>query len=66
MIRAYNKIIPGFVVQQYKLDKKGKYICIEQSFTAGDEIERENENGDPVEIDMSKEVYQPLEMEQPK
>lgn len=65
-IQAYSKTTVGFVTQQYMLNKDGKYICIEQFFTASDEVSRENQNGDPVDIDTSKEEYQPMDMEQPK
>ena len=62
-IQAYSKITVGFVTQQYMLNKEGKYICIEQYFTAGEQVDRENEEGEPVKIDVSQEVYQELEIE---
>lgn len=65
-IQAYSKTTVGFVTQQYMLNKDGKYICIEQFFTAGDEVSRENQDGDPVDIDTSKEEYHPFDMEQPE
>ena len=65
-IQAYSKTTVGFVTQQYMMNREGKYICIEQSFTAGDQVDRENQDGDPVQIDTSKEVYQPMDMEQPE
>jgi len=65
-IQAYSKTTVGFVTQQYMLNKDGKYICIEQFFTAGDEVSRENQDGDPVDIDTSKEEYQSMDMEQPE
>lgn len=64
MIEAYSKITTGFVTQQYLLNRDGKYVCIEQFFTAGDQVARENEDGDTVEVDTTKEVYQPFDMEQ--
>lgn len=66
MIQAYSKITVGFVTQQYMLNREGKYICIEQFYTAGDGVSREDQDGDPVQIDINKEVYQTLDMEQPK
>lgn len=65
-IQAYSKITVGFVTQQYMMNREGKYICIEQFFTSGDEVSRENQDGDPVDIDTSKEEYQPMDMEQPE
>ena len=43
-----------------------KFVCIEQDFVAGDQVDREDENGDPVEIDISEEVYQEFDMEEVK
>jgi len=61
----YHKITTGFVTQTFGIDEDGKFSCTEQSFTAGDEVDRENEFGDPIEIDTTKENYQPFEMVQP-
>lgn len=66
MVEAYSKITTGFVTQQYLLNRNKKYVCFEQYFTAGDQVNRENEDGDPVEVDTSKEVYQSYDMEQPR
>ena len=65
-IQAYQKVTIGFVVQNYMMNKQGKYICIEQSFEAGEQVTREDNNGDHLEIDTTKEVYQPMEMLQPR
>ena len=65
-IQAYSKTTVGFVTQQYILNKEGNYVCIEQFFTAGDIVERNNDDGDIVQIDTTKEVYQEFDMEQPK
>lgn len=65
-IQAYSKTTVGFVTQRYIMNKEGKYICIEQFFTAGDQIDRENKDGNSVEIDVTKEVYQEFNMEQPQ
>lgn len=59
----YNKITVGFVSQQYD-SETGK--CIFQEFIAGDEIEYEDENGNPVEDFPENEEYFPFEMEQPE
>ena len=64
-MKTYKKIIIGFVVQEFK-QKKGKFVCLKQEFVAGDQIDYENDNGDTVEIDESKEIYFPMEMVQPE
>jgi hypothetical protein len=64
MIEKYNKITPGFVTQRFERRDK-KFICIEQSFTAGDPVDRENEQGEPVDVDVRDEQYQPFNMVQP-
>ena len=64
MIHKYNKITPGFVTQAFE-KKNDKYVCVEQSFTAGDQVDRENEQGEPVAVDARKEQYQPFDMVQP-
>jgi hypothetical protein len=58
-----NKITPGFVIQVYDTDM-GK--CIEQSFIAGDQVDYEDQDGDPVDWREQPEAYQPMEMVQPK
>ena len=40
MIDKYNTITPGFVTQAFE-KKNDKYVCVEQSFTAGDQVDRE-------------------------
>ena len=65
-IQAYSKTTVGFATQQYILNKDNQYICIEQFFTAGDIVERNNDDGDIIDIDTTKEVYQEFDMEQPK
>jgi hypothetical protein len=55
-----DKITVGFVIQTY--DKKGN--CIKQEFVAGDQVDWENEVGEP--IDPPKHTYFPLDMIQPK
>jgi hypothetical protein len=58
-----NKITTGFVVQTYDTET-GR--CIDQSFIAGDQVDYEDENGDPVDWREAPDAYQPLEMVQPK
>ena len=64
-IQAYSKTTVGFVTQQYIL-KDDKYICLEQFFTAGDIVERNDDDGDIVEIDTTKEIYQEFNMQRPE
>ncbi len=64
MIDKYNKITPGFVTQAFE-KKNDKFVCVEQSFTAGDQVDRENDNGEPVAVDIREEQYQPFDMAQP-
>jgi len=63
--KIYHKITTGFVTQTFGIDEDGKFSCTEQNFTAGDEVDRENEFDEPIEIDTTKENYQPFEMVQP-
>lgn len=64
MIEKYNKITPGFVTQIFH-KKDEKFVCVEQSFTAGDPVDRENENGEVVDVDVREEQYEPFDMVQP-
>ena len=64
-MNKYNKITVGFVVQEYK-ERNGEMVCNHQYFVAGDEVDREDKDGEPVEVDTSKEVYQLFEMVQPR
>jgi hypothetical protein len=60
----YIKFTYGFVAQRFE-EQNGKFVCIEQSFSAGDQVSREDINGDPVEIHDTNETYFPFNMEQP-
>jgi len=65
-VKQYCKFVSGYVAQQY-IRKGTRFVCISQNFVAWDhEISREDESGVPVSIDDSKEVYFPMNMEQPK
>jgi hypothetical protein len=64
MIEKYNKITPGFVTQAFE-KRDEKFICVEQEFKAGDPVDRENEQGEAVDVDVRDEVYQPFHMVQP-
>ena len=58
----FNKITVGFVVQKYKTMGNGSHVCIGQEFVAGDQVDYENLNGEPVTVDTLKENYQPFDM----
>ena len=57
----FRKITTGFVIQNYEDGK-----CVSQEFVAGDEVEYEDETGDPVDFPDYSEEYQPFDMVQPK
>jgi len=63
-METYNKITVGFVTQKY-ITVSGKHICISQEFIAGDQVDRENSEGQPVKINTTKEEYQCFDMKQP-
>ena len=65
-MRKYNKITVGFVCQEYKENQDGEMVCNHQYFVASDQVDREDKDGEPVEVDSSKEVYQPFSMVQPE
>jgi hypothetical protein len=58
-----NKITTGFVIQTYDTET-GR--CVEQSFVADDQVDYEDQNGDPVGWQEQPEAYQPFDMVQPK
>lgn len=57
----YYKITFGWVQQEF--DDEGN--CISQTFYAGDTVEYEDENGNPIEAP-ENEKYHPFDMVQPK
>ena len=57
----YDKNMVGFVVQSYRDGE-----CVRQEFIASDEVSREDPaTGESIEVDVTAERYQPLEMVQP-
>ena len=59
-MQKFTKITTGFVTQSYEKNTDGKFICTEQAFIAGDQIDYEDTEGNaitPPEHD-----YQPFEM----
>jgi hypothetical protein len=55
----FKKFVTGFVIQNY--DTNGK--CTSQEFVAGDEVEWEDSNGEPISTPPHQ--YQPFNMVQP-
>ena len=54
-----NKTTPGFVIQQFDTETRR---FISQEFIAGDEVDFEDEDGEPVD---SFDEYLPFDMTQP-
>jgi hypothetical protein len=54
-----HKITTGFVIQVFDAET-GR--CVEQSFVAGDDVQYEDLNGNPVDWREAKGAYQPFEM----
>jgi hypothetical protein len=65
MFPEHNKITRGFTIQRFITFPDGTMICQDQEFVAG-EVDYENMDGETIEVDTSKEVYCPFNMEQPK
>jgi len=59
-MNKFTKITVGFVVQTFKKDDKGRFVCSRQEFIAGDECEYEDAEGNP--IDTPDYEYQPYNM----
>lgn len=63
---AYKKVTIGFVVQDFVKNDDGSAVCVSQSFIASDQVEYEDELGEPVEVDTGKEICYPFDMIQPQ
>jgi mannosyltransferase OCH1-like enzyme len=66
-IEKFNKITTGFVIQTYKKNIYGEFVCTGQNFVASDEVEYEYEDADGnieqfTENDIPSHEYQPFEM----
>jgi len=60
----HKKITTGFVIQDYVTIGR-KHICTNQEFIAGDQVDYEDKAGNPVNVDVEKEQYQPFNMQNP-
>ena len=58
-----HKKTTGFVIQVFDTET-GR--CVEQSFVAGDDVQYEDECGEPVDWREANGAYQPFEMVQPE
>ena len=56
----FNKITIGFVVQAFKKNAEGKFVCTHQEFIAGDQCDYEDVQGNL--IDPPDYEYQPYNM----
>jgi hypothetical protein len=56
----FNKVTTGFVIQKYRKNSAGRFVCINQEFIAGDDVQFENLKGDPIEA--PEHDYQPFNM----
>lgn len=56
----FTKITVGFVVQTFKKNDKGKFVCTRQEFIAGDQCDYEDAEGNPIEPPDHE--YQPYDM----
>jgi hypothetical protein len=64
-METYTKVTIGFVTQTFTKKDDGNFICTDQEFIAGDEVNYEDDMGDAVEVDTSKELYQDMSMRSP-
>jgi len=65
-MKTHKKIITGFVVQDYITLSNGTTVCQSQEFIAGDQVDYEDKDGNPVKVDTVKEVCCSFEMVKPK
>lgn len=59
-MEKFTKITVGFVTQSYEKDAEGKFICTEQEFISGDQVDYENTDGNA--ISPPEYEYQPFNM----
>lgn len=66
MFKEHQKVTIGYVTQTYITLPNGTLVCKDQEFIAGDPVDYVDMDGEPIEVDVTKEVYCPLDMKQPK
>ena len=66
MFPEHNKITVGYVIQKFITLPNGTQVCQSQEFIAGDQVDYETLNGEPIEVDTTKEAYCPFDMKQPE
>jgi hypothetical protein len=64
-MKKHNKITIGYVIQAFQ-EVDSKYVCVGQDFIAGGQVDYEDLDGCAVDIDVTKEQYQPFDMVQPE
>ena len=48
-MEKFNKITVGFVIQTFEKSADGEFICTSQEFVAGDQVDYEDPNGNPID-----------------
>ena len=59
-MEKFTKITVGFVTQSYEQNAAGNFICTEQQFIAGDQVDYEDADG--IAITPPEHDYQPFNM----
>ncbi len=60
-MKEFNKITIGFVIQHFKNNEKGKFVCDSQEFIAGDQVDYEDGNNEPLS-EIPEHIYQEFNM----
>ena len=47
-MKKFTKTTVGFVTQSYEKNAAGKFICTDQEFVAGDQVDYENADGNAI------------------
>ena len=47
-MEKFNKITVGFVIQTFEENTAGKFICTKQEFIASDQVDYEDQDGNPI------------------
>ena len=59
-VEKFTKTTVGFVVQNYEKNNESKFVCTDQAFIAGDQVDYQDL--DEKHIDPPKHEYQPFNM----